>query len=227
MRRWGFVFIFIGICVFAFPKLQQWYQDAEQQKLLASLNEYSGERDAASSEPIPFIPQNLSMNANPQVGATGTPIKTDVDQIAGAQPSQGQLSSKQKPKAGTMGIVEIPKIKVKLPILAGASSSNLKLGAAHLTGTAKLGERGNAVIAAHHSYTYGRMFNRLEEVSKGDTVHIQSGTQTLIYKVTGTEMVEPKDTSVLKQPAEGQYLTLITCDNDGSHRFIVHAKLEK
>jgi sortase A len=205
MRRWGFIFIFIGICVFAFPKLQQWYQDAEQQKLLASLNEYSEETDAA----------------------TGTPIKADVDQAAGGQPSQGQLFIEQKPKAGTIGIVEIPKIKVKLPILAGASSSNLKLGAAHLTGTAKLGERGNTVIAAHHSYTYGRMFNRLEEVSKGDTVHIQSGTQTLVYKVTGTEMVEPKETSVLKQPAEGQYLTLITCDNDGSHRFIVHAKLEK
>jgi sortase A len=175
---------------------------------------------------VPFISLDQSMSASSQEGAAGTPLKADVDQVAEGQPSQGQLASKQKPKAGTMGIVEIPKIKVKLPIMAGASNRNLKLGAAHLTGTAKLGAIGNAVIAAHRSYTYGRMFNRLDEVTTGDTVRIQSGTRTLQYKVTGTKMVEPTDTSVLKQPAKGQYLTLITCDDDGSHRFIVHAKLE-
>jgi LPXTG-site transpeptidase (sortase) family protein len=39
-------------------------------------------------------------------------------------------------------------------------------------------------------------------------------------------MVEPTDISVLDQPAQAKHLTLITCDNDGSHRLIVRADLQ-
>jgi sortase A len=133
---------------------------------------------------------------------------------------------KKKPTSMGIGILEISKINVRMPILEGASNANLNIGAAHLAGTAAIGNDGNTVIAAHHSYKYGRMFNRLPEMAAGDIVTIHKGNLALHYKVTGSEMVEPTDISVLDQPAQGKHLTLITCDSDGSHRLIVRAELQ-
>ncbi|SEB70133.1 class D sortase [Paenibacillus sp. GP183] len=243
MRRWGIVLMLIGMCVFAFPQLQLYYEDLQQQKLLASLNEFT---DAASVAPVEdvqlespdssgymesSVPETFSLvKEAPKVDhAPAQPVKTVVksssaDSIAKVQALAPPI--KKKPATMGIGILEISKINVRLPILEGASNANLNVGAAHLAGTAAIGNDGNTVIAAHHSYKYGRMFNRLQELAAGDIVTIQNGNQTLQYKVTGSEMVEPTDISVLDQPAKGKHLTLITCDNDGSHRLIVRADLQ-
>jgi sortase A len=150
---------------------------------------------------------------------------TPADEAAMDNLAKVPAPGKKKPTTLGIGILEISKINVRMPVLEGASNANLSVGAAHLTGTAAIGNDGKTVIAAHHSYKYGRMFNRLNEMAAGDIITIQKGNLALPYQVTGSEMVEPTDISVLDQPAQGKYLTLITCDNDGSHRLIVRAEL--
>ncbi len=81
---------------------------------------------------------------------------------------------KSQTQQNLMGTIEIKKIDLKIPILIGAGSSNLKKGAVHLTGTDTPGEIGNSLIAAHRSHTYGRFFNRLDEVNVGDKILVNT-----------------------------------------------------
>jgi sortase A len=127
-----------------------------------------------------------------------------------------------------LGIIEIEKLSLKLPILAGASDSNLKKGAGHLNGTSKFGEIGNAAIAAHRSRTYGRQFNRLDELEIGDEINIITKGLTYTYTVFETKIVKPTDVYVLNKMGDKGVLTLITCDPvvGATHRLIVHGELK-
>ena len=80
-----------------------------------------------------------------------------------------------------VGILQIKKINLKLPILRGSSMLNLKIGAGLLENTAEIGAPGNTVLTAHRSYTYGRFFNRLDEVEMGDEIVITAGRKRTLY----------------------------------------------
>ena len=130
-----------------------------------------------------------------------------------------------KPTGKTLGVIEIPKIKVKLPIFYGTSMGNLIVGAGQIEGTTAIGEIGNVAISAHRSYTYGHQFNRLDELKEGDEISITTDTGSYVYKVYKTLVVEPTDTSVLNRNNRDKVLTLVTCTpiQNATHRLIVHA----
>ncbi len=126
-----------------------------------------------------------------------------------------------------IGTIEISKIGVDIPILNGATKEDLKWGAGHLKGTAPLGSEGNTALAGHRSYTFGKIFNRLNEVERGDEIIIRTKDDSFHYKVYDIKVVEPTDFSVLDPKGDRKILTLITCDPIfiASHRLIVHAEM--
>jgi len=123
-----------------------------------------------------------------------------------------------------LGSIEIPKISAKMPVVQGASDENLRTAAALLDGTSSIGSIGNAAIAAHRSYTYGRFFNRLNEMEIGDHIIITTPEAVYTYRVYEIKVVEPTDLSVLNRNSRDRVVTLITCDPIyvASHRLIVH-----
>ncbi len=131
------------------------------------------------------------------------------------------------PKPKAIGVLIIDKIKVKLPVFAGATNANLKIGVGWMKETGKIGENGNAALAAHRSHTFGRFFNRLDEIQLNDTFTITVGSEVLKYVVFNKIVVVPSDVSVLKQPKKEQIVTLITCTPfiTATHRLIIQAKL--
>lgn len=131
----------------------------------------------------------------------------------------------EKPKA--IGVLKIDKIKSKLPIFAGATNSNLKIGVGWMKETTPIGSNGNAALAAHRSHTFGRFFNRLDEIVIDDTFTITVGDKVYRYVVFNKIVVEPTDVSVLKQPRNEQIVTLITCTPfiTATHRLIIQGRL--
>jgi sortase A len=127
-----------------------------------------------------------------------------------------------------LGVIEINKIGLKLPILQGATQENLKYGTGHLSGTALPGSEGNSAIAAHRSRSFGKMFNRLNEISVDDEIIVKDRNRTYIYKVYRTDIVTPDNLSVLESRKDEKILTLITCDpvDTATHRLIIQAKLQ-
>lgn len=125
-----------------------------------------------------------------------------------------------------LGTLQIPKIDLLLPIVEGAGRSQLKIAAGHLTGTEPIGTKGNAAIAAHRSYTYGRQFNRLNEVTIGDQMSIDTKGKKITYTVFDKRIVAPSDTSVLQSKGNQGMITLITCEpmKHTTKRLIVQAR---
>lgn len=139
-------------------------------------------------------------------------------------------------KSGTDGDLEedialcllrIPKIDLEEAVKEGSTKSVLSSALGHIENTAFPGENGNCCIAGHRNYVFGKYFNRLEEVTFGDIIEIETMDNTYMYEVDSIEVVEPEDVSVLEY-TDGKNLTLITCTPFmiGSHRLIVHATMK-
>src|SRR5690554_3722934 len=128
-----------------------------------------------------------------------------------------------------LGTIEIPKIDVDILIIDGVSNEDLKWGAGFFKGTAPIGEAGNTVLAGHRSYTFGKIFNRLNEVDIGDKIIIKTKDDIYEYQVYDIKVIEPTDFSVLEPKGDKKILTLITCDPIyiASHRLILHAELKE
>jgi LPXTG-site transpeptidase (sortase) family protein len=129
------------------------------------------------------------------------------------------------PRAGEslIGMLQIPRLAVSTPIVAGDDRATLEIAAGHLTDTPRPWELGNSAIAAHRD----GLFRPLQHIRIGDQVIVRTTRGDLEYRVRDTKIVEPDDLSVLA-PADAHTLTLITCYPFGyignaPKRFIVHA----
>lgn len=114
-------------------------------------------------------------------------------------------------------------------MVEGATQESLKLGSGIVVPDRMPGEVGNFVLASHRSLTFGRHYNRLDELEVGDSIDLETSDQIHTYTVESKFIVTPDDLSVLEQNEEDSELTLITCEpiDTATHRLIVKAKMEK
>ncbi|MCR4705791.1 MAG: class D sortase [Lachnospiraceae bacterium] len=122
-------------------------------------------------------------------------------------------------------ILRIPKIDSENPVVEGTTKGALQAALGHQEGTAYPGDSGNCVIAGHRNYTFGRYFNRLDEVEIGDMIYVDYPDETLSYRVSDIRVVEPDDLSVLEQ-GDREILTLYTCTPIylATHRLVITAE---
>lgn len=114
---------------------------------------------------------------------------------------------------GMMGIVEIPKIDIKLPIYHGTSDEVLQKAAGHLEGSSLPigGENTHAVISAHRGLPSASLFTDLDQLEIGDHFLIHVLDETLCYEVDQILVVDPEDTSALAVEDGEDLMTLLTC----------------
>lgn len=114
---------------------------------------------------------------------------------------------------GMMGIVEIPKIAIKLPIYHGTGDEVLQKAAGHLEGSSLPigGENTHAVISAHRGLPSASLFTDLDQLEIGDHFLIHVLDETLCYEVDQILVVDPEDTSALAVEDGEDLMTLLTC----------------
>ena len=123
-------------------------------------------------------------------------------------------------------LLRIPKISLEEAVREGDSKDVLSSALCHLEKTSYPGKLGNCCISGHRNYVFGKYFNRLNEVSVGDIVELETVDSTYRYQVYETMVVDPENVKVLDSTSK-KTLTLITCTPlfVGSHRLIVKAIL--
>src|SRR5437764_10277206 len=124
--------------------------------------------------------------------------------------------------------IEIPAIGVDTIVVQGTSPSALRAGAGHYPNTPLPGQRGNVAIAGHRT-TYGRPFNRIDEMKVGDSVILTTPVGRYTYIVSRPPWItNPFDWSVVANTKDPE-LTLTACHPKGSanQRIIIRAKLTK
>lgn len=120
-----------------------------------------------------------------------------------------------------VGIVNIPKINSRYPIIAETTDALLKISVCKFWG-ANPNEVGNLCIVGHN-YKNSKFFSKVPTMVIGDIVEITdlSGT-TKQYKAYDIYTVDPTDTRCTSQITNGRKeVTLITCTNDTKQRVIV------
>lgn len=144
--------------------------------------------------------------------------------IVSEKPNSDDEPDEQSDENVAMCLLRIPKIKLEEAVKEGSTKGVLSTALGHVENTAQPGEEGNCCIAGHRNYVFGKYFNRLDEITVGDVIEIETKGNLYKYDVISVEVVEPEEVRVLDY-AEGMNLTLITCTPFmiGSHRLIVHA----
>ena len=115
--------------------------------------------------------------------------------------------------AGIMGIVEIPKIDIKLPIYHTTREDVLQVAAGHLEGSSLPvgGASTHAVISAHRGLPSASLFTDLDKLEEGDHFLIHVLNETLCYEVDKISVVKPEETSGLAVEEGKDLVTLLTC----------------
>lgn len=129
------------------------------------------------------------------------------------------------------------RVQVSVVVVEGTSVAALEAGAGHYPETPYPCARGNVAIAGHRT-TYGRPFNRIDQMRPGDHVTLITPIGTCVYQVvppfapysSNPFIVQPNDTSVVSQTgdlATGHWLTLTSCNPPGSasQRIVLRLKM--
>lgn len=126
---------------------------------------------------------------------------------------------------GIMGYIEIPTIKLSLPIYHGTEDSVLQVAVGHLEWSSlPVGGSGtHCVLSGHRGLPSAKLFTNLDQLEAGDTFVIRVLNEVLTYEVDQILIVEPDDVSALQIQAGQDLCTLVTCTPYGinSHRLLV------
>ena len=126
---------------------------------------------------------------------------------------------------GIMGYIEIPTIKLSLPIYHGTEDSVLQIAVGHLDWTSLPtgGESTHCVLSGHRGLPSAKLFTNLDQLVEGDTFVIRVLDEVLTYEVDRILIVEPDDVSALQIEPGKDLCTLVTCTPYGinSHRLLV------
>lgn len=227
MKKLSTILILLGLIIILIPIGGKLYNQYKENKMINEWLEKSTVEveavatDVAPEEAYAELENAFSAEASESANVEQTGQNEQEQQ-------SDQTTPKKKADQTVLGIISIKKIKCKYPIVEGVKEVNLSAGIGHITGSALPGQPGNCALAGHRNYTFGRFFNRLNEVENGDTINIITKNGTYKYVVYDKFTVTPDDVSVLKGDKDDNIITLITCTPIyvATHRLIVRARLE-
>jgi len=126
-----------------------------------------------------------------------------------------------------IGRISMPTLGVDSWIVVGSKLKYLEKGPGVFPNSAMPGHLGNFAVAGHRT-SYGAPFGDIDRLAKGDEFTVTSQEGSFTYTVTGNEIVDPTEVSVLKTADSTRAVaTLITCHPKwtSSQRLVVHAEL--
>lgn len=221
------VLFLAGLSVLLYPFVANQWNSYRQSRLMSSYEEGVAEKEAAGQ-----IDYEAEWTAAKAYNDNLMPMILP-DSFAVAEASdrdEAYMACLNINGDEVMGIVEIPKIDVELPIYHTTDEEVLQIGAGHLEGNSLPvgGESTHAVISAHRGLPSAKLFTDLDQMAEGDVFYLHILDETLAYEVDQIlPMVDKDDTEALTEALaieEGKdYVTLFTCTPYGvnTHRLLV------
>ena len=205
---------FIGLSVLLYPTLANYVNSKHQSRAIAQYVEamshvdpeqYDAElaearayNEAIRSKPARFSPSEEELEAfHHMLGADNTAI----------------------------GYIEIPCIRVDLPLYLGTEETVLQVGVGCMPGSSLPigGESTHAVLTGHRGLPSSRLFTDLDQLAPGDTFVLFVLNEVLTYEVDQIRIVLPEELDDLAIEEGKDYCTLVTCTPYGinTHRMLV------
>lgn len=125
--------------------------------------------------------------------------------------------------AEILGIIEIDRLNLKLPILSKTTDEFLEIAPCKFYGNI-LNGYGNFCIAGHN-FNNNEFFSNLETLEIGNNIKLYNLNGDYIqYEIYNKFETDPTDLSYLNQNNLVKKITLITCNNQNKKRLIIQAK---
>lgn len=205
----GFIFL-AGLSLLLYPFVANQWNNHRQKQLISSYEQTVSDKDAAHE--IDYDAELQKAKAYNE--ALLPSILPDSFAVAEAsEEDKTYMDALNIAGDEVMGIVEIPKINIKLPIYHTTDEEVLKQAAGHLEGSSLPvgGESTHAVISAHRGLPSASLFTDLDQLKKGDHFLIHVLNETLCYEVDKISVVKPEETSSLAVEEGQDLVTLLTC----------------
>ena len=122
------------------------------------------------------------------------------------------------------GIIEIPEIDIKYPIINTTTEETMELSITKFWGP-QVNEIGNYTVAGHNNKD-GTMFGKTKYLEIGDIIKLTNlKNETIEYEIFEIYSIEPDDVSCVESvEPETREVTLITCTNGHKNRLITKAR---
>lgn len=126
---------------------------------------------------------------------------------------------------GIMGYIEIPELKITLPVYHGTDEAVLQIAVGHLDWSSLPvgGSGSHCVLSGHRGLPSARLFTDLDKMLEGDIFLLRVLDEVLTYEVDQIRIVLPHEVDDLMIEADKDLCTLVTCTPYGinSHRMLV------
>jgi sortase A len=205
----GIIFL-AGLSLLLYPFVANQWNNYRQKQLISSYEQTVSQKEASNG--IDYDAELKKAEAYNE--ALLPSILPDSFAIADAsEEDQTYMNTLNIAGDEMMGIVEIPKIDIKLPIYHTTEEDVLKQAAGHLEGSSLPigGKSTHAVISAHRGLPSASLFTDLDQLKKGDHFLIHVLNKTLCYEVDKISVVKPEETSALAVEEGEDLVTLLTC----------------
>ncbi|MCI8344884.1 MAG: sortase [Clostridia bacterium] len=122
------------------------------------------------------------------------------------------------------GIIEIPKINIKYPIVSKTSDEAMKVAITKFWGT-NINDIGNYTMAGHN-YKNGTMFGKTKYLEIGDKIKMTDlNLNTVEYEIFKIYTIDPDDVTCIESvDPNTREITLITCTNGHKNRLVTKAR---
>lgn len=205
----GIIFL-AGLSLLLYPFVANQWNNYRQKQLISSYEQTVSQKEASNG--IDYDAELKKAEAYNE--ALLPSILPDSFAIADAsEEDQTYMNTLNIAGDEMMGIVEIPKIDIKLPIYHTTEEDVLNQAAGHLEGSSLPigGKSTHSVISAHRGLPSASLFTDLDQLKKGDHFLIHVLNKTLCYEVDKISVVKPEETSALAVEEGEDLVTLLTC----------------
>lgn len=124
-----------------------------------------------------------------------------------------------------MALVEVPELKLTLPVQHGVSQRVLHKNLGHFNDTSVPvgGKNTHSIITGHSGLKDDKIFTELENLKLGDVFYVTALSRRMKYKIDDISVVKPDDVKKARIVEGHDYVTLLTCTPTGinDHRLLV------
>ena len=204
-----------GLSLLLYPTVSDYWNSFHQSRAIAT---YAGEVAALDDDDYDEL-WAAAEAYNQRLARRGNPLMQSEEDLAEYEALLNIAGS------GVMGYIEIPELKVSLPVYHGVDEGVLQIAVGHIPGTSlPTGGKGtHSVLSGHRGLPSAKLFTNLDQMREGDTFMLRILDETLTYEVDQILIVEPHEVAALSIDPDEDYCTLVTCTPYGinTHRLLV------
>ena len=205
----------VGVVLLLYPTFSDWWNSFHQSRAVTSYIDKV--TDLNNEEYEEMLEEARAYNA--QLARTRTDYELTEEEL---ERYNAELNVSG---TGIMGYVDIPSIKVTLPIYHGTEEAVLQTAVGHIESTSLPvgGANTHCVISGHRGLPRARLFTDIDRLVAGDIFTLNVLDEVLTYEVDQILIVEPYDLSCLQIIPGRDLVTLVTCTPYGinTHRLLV------